>query len=210
MKRAGVLSVAVLCVLGVLSTAGVGHASILGQVWTGQPANDSSGLISSIPASPAVAEFYTNDINYDSSVGGYTIGGFLNNPTFFNTALSFDPTASLNNTLFEFTGQMYLNAGANNFVTPHDDGFELSIPGAGFDLQEGGPFSPTSTPYTVTAPSAGYYNFELAYFEGWGPPATIEVQVNSAPISSTPIPGALLLFGPGLVGLAAMRRRFKK
>jgi hypothetical protein len=28
--------------------------------------------------------------------------------------------------------------------------------------------------------------------------------------SSVPIPGALLLFGPGLVGLAAVRRKFKK
>jgi hypothetical protein len=28
--------------------------------------------------------------------------------------------------------------------------------------------------------------------------------------SAVPIPGALLLFGPGLVGLAAIRRRFKK
>ena len=28
--------------------------------------------------------------------------------------------------------------------------------------------------------------------------------------SAVPIPGALLLFGPGLVGLAAMKRRFKK
>jgi hypothetical protein len=33
------------------------------------------------------------------------------------------------------------------------------------------------------------------------------VSVNAAPV---PIPGALLLFGPGLAGLAAVRRRFKK
>jgi hypothetical protein len=36
------------------------------------------------------------------------------------------------------------------------------------------------------------------------------VGMEFAEATPTPIPGALLLFGPGLVGLAAVRRRFGK
>ena len=38
-------------------------------------------------------------------------------------------------------------------------------------------------------------------------PVIAGVSVSAAPV---PLPGALLLFGPGLVGLAAVKRRFKK
>jgi hypothetical protein len=40
-----------------------------------------------------------------------------------------------------------------------------------------------------------------------GGAAFFRVDIVPCPV---PIPGALLLFGPGLVGLAAMRKRFKK
>ena len=34
--------------------------------------------------------------------------------------------------------------------------------------------------------------------------------INRVNVNPVPIPGAILFFGPGLVGLAAVRRRFKK
>jgi hypothetical protein len=195
---------------GILLSASTGKAVILGQVYEDQPETSNSGLISTIPATAPDAEFNTNNIQYSSSTG-YTIGSFLLNPTFFNTSVSFNPSNGLDDTLIVFTGQTYLNAGPNSFITPHDDGFEFSIPGAGFDFQFPGPTSPVNTPYTVTAPASGYYSFELSYFEGWGPPATIGVTINNAPINSnqTPEPATMALFGVGLVGLAGVVRRKK-
>jgi hypothetical protein len=37
-----------------------------------------------------------------------------------------------------------------------------------------------------------------------------EVKITDISASAVPIPGAILLFGPGLVGLAAIRKRFKR
>jgi len=61
----------------------------------------------------------------------------------------------------------------------------------------------------------------MAYITGFdATPATWVLSANnsgmtqsfsmSTGVSSVPVPAAILLFGPGLVGLAAMRRRFKK
>jgi len=36
------------------------------------------------------------------------------------------------------------------------------------------------------------------------------IGITESPVSATPLPGALLLFGPGLAGLAVIRRRFRK
>jgi hypothetical protein len=49
-----------------------------------------------------------------------------------------------------------------------------------------------------------------AYIGDTGSPSYGSVDINSITVSSVPLPGALLLFGSGLVGLAAIRRRFKK
>lgn len=73
-------------------------------------------------------------------------------------------------------------------MTPHDDGLELSIPGASFDLQLPGPTAPVETPYTVTAPMAGLYNFTLAYGEVFGPPAVLGFNVNGSPVSGSAAP----------------------
>ena len=38
----------------------------------------------------------------------------------------------------------------------------------------------------------------------------VDFAINRVDVNAVPIPGAILLFGPGLVGIAAIRRRFKK
>ena len=43
-----------------------------------------------------------------------------------------------------------------------------------------------------------------------GPTGSTSFSVNNVTYSSVPIPPAFVLFGPGLVGLAAIRRRFKR
>ncbi len=72
-----------------------------------------------------------------------------------------------------------------------------------------------------------YYNvgsgwqFLASFSPGWTAPVDVAISganmpngsssftVNSISVSSVPLPSALLLFGPGLIGLAAVRRKFK-
>ncbi|MDA8086565.1 MAG: PEP-CTERM sorting domain-containing protein [Nitrospiraceae bacterium] len=183
--------------------SGIGHATtISGEIWQNVQTAAQSGLIASAPGTAADAEFSTNAINYDSRVTGYTPALFFNNPTFFNTSGTFDPNASLDNMYALFTGKLWLNSGGNLFSIAHDDGFELSIPGAGYDLQEGGPHYPSITTDTITAGSAGLYDFTLSYGEAWGPPAVLDM-------AAVPEPGTFTLFlaGAGLFALIAYRRR---
>jgi hypothetical protein len=60
----------------------------------------------------------------------------------------------------------------------------------------------TSSTLTVAFTS---YQTQESYDEGWG---LDNVTVTSA--VPTPIPASLLLFAPGLLGLATLRRRFDK
>lgn len=200
-----------------LLTARTSSATILGQVWENVSTSISQdALIANAPMANtgAYAEFSPSAINYDSNVTGYTVSTFLNSPTFSNTTVSFSPTADLNNTYILFTGQTYLNAGANSFVTPHDDGFELLVNGAfndalltsPFDLQEPGPTAAVNTPYTIYAATSGLYDFTLAYGECCGPPAVLGFQVNGQSVGNVPEPESLYLMGIGLVGFLFGKR----
>src|SRR5262249_37679022 len=149
------------CVLGLASLQASADA-VHGKVWLGQPGPGANALIANAPNTAPDAEFDSGAINFFSQTGGYTVGGFLNHPVFTNTAnpAAID-AADLNNTYFHFTGQTFLHAGANNFSTLHDDGFELEIrdPANGnavlFDLKQPLPTAPVQTPYTVNAPADG-------------------------------------------------------
>ena len=146
-----------------------------------------------------------NAINFNSNNSTIsTIGTFLGNPAGLNAATA---AHILNNTYFLFTGQTFLNAGANSFVVPHDDGLELAIAGIGTVLSQPGPTAAVNSPFTVNAPSAGLYNFTLAYGETAGGPAVLRFNVNGSP-GGVPEPAswALLMTGFGMVGFA-MRRR---
>ena len=177
---------AVVAIPTVLLSAAVSHAQIVGELWQNVGGNAGNATIANAPGTSPDAEFNPAAINFNSNVSGYTPATFLNGPTFFNTSGSFNPNGTLNNTYFLFTGQTFLHAGANSFVTPHDDGFELSIPGASFDLSQPGPTSPVNTPYTVNAPHDGLYSFTLSYGEVQGPPAVLAFEINGAPVGNVP------------------------
>ena len=86
-----------------LTPAWVSHAAgLLGEIWQ----NDSAATNASIvPSGAPDAEFYSSGLNYDSRVSGYTPKLFLNDASFFNAAVGFNPTGTLDNTFIRFTGR---------------------------------------------------------------------------------------------------------
>lgn len=202
---------------GVMLICSASHGAVLGELWQNVSTSISQdATIANKPSGSPDAEFNTSSINYNSTLTGYTPALFLNNPTFFNTSGTFNPNGSLDNTYFLFTGQTFLHAGANSFVTPHDDGFELMIPGTTFvststdDLSQPGPTGPVSTPYTVNAPSAGLYDFTLSYGECCGPPAVLGFQINGEVVGTVPdVQSTMGLLGMacGLLGLVYRKIR---
>lgn len=194
--------------LPALLFAGAAHAQVAVSIWTNQPTAAGNATIAQAGSLGAPTGTTTvSAINFDSSnVNGYTIGGFLNNPVGLNASLA---SAGLNDTYFLFTGTTFLNAGINSFVVPHDDGLELAITGIGTVLSQPGPTSPVDTPFDVLAPSAGLYNFTLAYGECCGPPARLEFAINGQPVGGVPEPATwgMMLLGFGGIGMAMRRRR---
>ena len=197
-----------LAISAAVLSSSTAYSQIVGRVWQNQVSAAGNATIAQeaalegLAGPPPNAQFQPTAFNFNSSVGGYTIGGFLNNPSFSNVQGGFDPAQSADNTYYYFTGQITLNAGANKFVVSHDDGLQLNIDGIGLVVNAPGPSSPSSLPFTVTAPSAGTYDFELSYGECCGPPAQLIFDINDVPIGNgngVPDAGATA----GLLGIAA-------
>jgi hypothetical protein len=191
-----------------LLIAGAANAAINVSFWTDQSAAASDATLAQAAglgapsASTTVGALNFNTNNSDTttvdqwlgtSLGGASAGAHL-----------------LDNTYFLFTGSTYLKAGDNNFVVPHDDGLQLNIDGIGLVVDLPGPTGAVSTPFTVVAPAAGFYNFELSYGECCGGPAVLSFQVNGGP-GGVPEPAtwAMMLVGFGGLG-AAMRGARRK
>jgi hypothetical protein len=217
------------CSVGLfLATSTPGDAQITGEMWQNQSTAAGNAILdfgnpsSSMYLGTPDATFASGAFNYNptDSGGVYTPKTFLNNPTFNNQstkfstpAAGFGPNASLNNTYFYFTGTLFLNAGANTFVVGHDDGLQLNIDGIGKVVDKPGPTGLSETPFTVTAPSAGTYSFELSYGECCGPPASLVWEINNQTVGGNSVADAsstLPLLGIGLGGLAALARKLKK
>jgi hypothetical protein len=132
---------------------------ITGQLWQNQSGAASNALISDGMSTGGVvgagslgssdATFQTPQISYNladlNSV--YSLGTWLNNPTFTNQSTNFanqtvygagldggfprqyGPNGTLDQTYILFTGSAFLNAGNNTFDIEHDDGVQLGIVG---------------------------------------------------------------------------------
>ena len=202
--------------LALLLCAGAAEPSFAsatgGSIWVGSSVPD-AGDASNHPIVAADAAFSTGLINYDSNVGGYTIGGFLNNPTFTNQSANFISNggagAALNNVFIEITGTVGLLSGNNSFVVGHDDGLIMNINSFGSVLFQPGPTGFTNTPFNVFNPgAAGNFAFVIDYTECCGPPAELLLQINNVTIGGVPEPTtwAMLILGFFGIGWAVRRR----
>ena len=192
----------------VIATAGAADAAIVGKIWSNTGGIDASTTPANNSSLPS-ANFSVGQINYNSSVTGYTPALFLNNPIFTNLTNGFDPNGTLDNTFILITGQTFLNAGDNSFNVPHDDGVVLSVNGTNY-INQPGPTSAVNSPFTVNVASAGLYDFRLQYSEVQGAPAVLGFSVNSAPVTGTPEPASFALMGSALTaGIVLVRRRRK-
>ena len=195
----------------VLSAAS-SSATIVGQLWQNeQAAAESATLDKAAGLGTPDAKFNPTAIAFDSNSTGYSLRQFLNDPVFYDTQPGFDPDASSNNTYYLFTGQLFLKAGNNSFVIPHDDGLQLNIEGFGLVVDQPGPTGAVDTPFDVNAPADGLYNFSLSYGECCGAPGVLGFKINDEPVGNpngVPDGGASLgLLGIGCMALLGLRAR---
>lgn len=198
------------CFAVLLAASSFAHADVTSAVvYQGIPnAGDASSPLNW--ASTLASASFTigsGGINFQSPPSAYTTAGFLNNPTFSNQVNGFDPNGSADNLELVITGSLYLNAGSNSFTVGHDDGVVLNIVGFGNVLDAPGPTGFSTSPFNVTAASAGMYDFTLQYAECCTAPADLLFTVNDAPIGVTPEPSSFILLGSGLLGVAGLVRR---
>jgi len=185
----------VVCTVGALAAVATilapsGNAQVIqGELWQNQTvAAENATLAQAAGLGAPDAKFtVTTGFNFNPSDSGanYTPNLFLGSPTFTSQSANFSarasgygPNAGLDNTYFYFTGSLFLNAGANSFIVGHDSGVQLNIEGIGLVVNAPGPTALAETPFTVTAPTAGTYTFELAYGECCGPPASLVWEIN--------------------------------
>jgi len=147
----------------------------------------------------------TDPINFNSNVGGYTIGGFLGSGGATILTGSGEAGNTADNTLYYFSGTVSMVNG-QTYNVGHDDGLELMINGSDV-INETGPTSYVDTPYTWTGAS-GNYSFELAYAEVDGAPAilTVSLPLQSVPDSSS----TMAMLGGALTVVGTVARRFRK
>lgn len=155
-------------------------ASVTGEVWEGASVYPSN--LSSTPPAGTGSTFTVNGTgNLFNFISGssnnlvtdptYTLGGFLTSGADTLSGVTLTPGVSLgdsiNDDVFEFTGETVLTAGVTYGIT-HDDGMYLFLTpvGGGSTVTEINSPSPTSADLSnFSVSTTGAYNFEILYAE---------------------------------------------
>jgi hypothetical protein len=176
--------------------------TVLGSLWENEPVNATPG---NVPGTTPDVTFTVNSPFTFTSGGAYTIGEFLASAgaTPLTGFLKLGDT--LNNTIFNFTGQVTVTTG-QTFTVTHDDGLTLIINGITV-IDEPGPTSPVTDTHTYTGAS-GTFSFQLVYSEVQGPPA--ELQISLPLQSAVPEPSTWAMMIIGFAGLGYMGFRHSR
>jgi hypothetical protein len=200
------ITIRTLAVAGAIAAlATSAQAQFSGKWWTG----DTSDNADTIPTGAPTATFTATAINFGvSDSDAFDFNDFLGAN---GTVTSGSGAALMDNSHVELTGQLFLNAGVNNFEIGHDDGEDLSVPGATVTgADQPGPTAFDLTDFTITAGTAGTYDFTLEYNECCGGPAILEwTDMNGTPITAPDAATTATLLGAAFGGLA-LARRFRK
>jgi hypothetical protein len=118
---------------------------------------------------------------------------------------------SVDNAVFDFTGQTYLVAGTT-YSFYSDDGMYLCISastsnclGVAGDTVISAGWAESATEHSFTVANSGDYDFNLLYAETNGAPA--ELEGNLGTLVAAPEPSGLVLLGSGILAAAGMVRR---
>jgi hypothetical protein len=116
--------------------------------------------------------------------------------------LIFYKNKSANNHLFEFLGVGYFS---QNFSITHDDGVILYIDTYSnvYDFSNSTSPQVENVSLSTYGLTPGYYPFQIDYAAWNGFPEVLK-------LTNVPEPATILLLGLGLMGLAGVRRKFKK
>jgi hypothetical protein len=192
-----------------LALTSAAQAAVSVQIWTGQPASvtQNATIAQAGSLGPADITATVGGIDFSTSdSAATTIGTWLGNAGISSTIL--------NDSYMLFTGNIFLTAGSNPFTIAHDDGLQLSLDGGiGLVVDTPGPTPPVTTPFTITAPSTGTYNFTMSYGECCGGPAVLQwFYPTGEPVGSVPEPAtwAMMLLGFGAIGSAMRASRRKR
>jgi PEP-CTERM motif len=205
-------SIVATALAGALVWTGVGTAqanTISGNLWHVPEATSQNAIPANVPG---VAPDVTFQVNSPFNFFGtsVTVGTWLGNGSAFNIVENTAGTlASLmdngsQGTLLEFLGFVTVTNG-QTFTVTHDDGLTLIIGGIDLGFNPG-PTAPITSVATYTGPS-GNFPFQLVYGECCGGPAVLQVDLPFSDIPGVPEPSTWLLFGSGLAGLAAWKRK---
>ena len=203
--------------LAVVLTAGAGHATVT--FYTSEPAFSAA-------ASPVLLETFETFSPKDTPLSSFTLHGVT------YTGYAGTPLA---NVLVASPGYINFGAGVGTttssiLIANGDEDFTaaFSTPyyAVGFDTYLNG-LGPATANFYGAHGLLGYYTypgsandkeylgivstepiFSLRWTSTLG--GRLNTGIDNISVSSVPVPGAILLFAPGLLGLAAIRRRFKR
>lgn len=195
-----------LLAIGMLALATAAHANfITGDLYEGVSADATPA---NIPAGAPDVTFSVNSpLNFNSTVGGDTVGGFLASGGATILTGASHAGDNLNNTLITFQGLVSVVHG-QTFTVTHDDGLTLIIGGSTV-INAPGPTSPAITTETYNGPT-GNEPFLLVYGETHGPPAVLQVDLPleiAVPEPTTIAAGAMVLLPFGASSLRYLRKR---